>query len=103
MTIVNEVMKVVVLHDCLRDGRHRDAHVCVVFGLHWCAQIKVLEVTHHAACTCCGEDTVEEELGGHDISCFGADVPEVLNAVATHGPSHAVRVGFFGLVGTDDA
>ena len=74
-----------------------------MFGLHWCAQIKVLEVTHHAACACCGEDTVEEELGSRNISCFGADTPKVLNAVATHSPSHMVRVGFFGLVGADDA
>ena len=32
VTIVDEVMEVVVLHDCFGDGRHRDAHVCIVFG-----------------------------------------------------------------------
>jgi len=72
----------------------------------WAALVcpdKVLEVTHHAACAGCGKDTVEEELGGHNISSFSAYVPKVLNGVAAYSPSYAVWVGFFRPVGADNA
>ncbi len=60
MTIVDEGMEVVMVHDIGRNNGDQNVHVSVIGGLHGGAQIEVFDVTHHAAATRHGYNTVKE-------------------------------------------
>jgi len=62
MAMVDQTVELVMVHDFVREHGHRDVHVGVVLGLHWCAQIKIFEVVHHALGVGSGDDTVKEDL-----------------------------------------
>ncbi len=95
VSIVDKVVELVVFHDRVGNGQDGDVHVGIIGQWHGCAEVKVFEVTHHASCTWCGDDAIEKEFCGDDVSSFGADIPKIFDLVATHGPAYVVGVGFF--------
>jgi hypothetical protein len=64
-------------HDGGRDIGNRDAHVFV--PSHGGAKIEILDVNAHEFGGGRGEDTIEEDLGGGDVSSWGANLSGVLN------------------------
>jgi len=86
------------VHDFVREHGHRNAHVSVIFGLHWCAQVKIFEIAHHALGIGHVDDAVEEDLDCGQISSFGADVASVVNVIVAHSPMDAVWAFFFGAI-----
>jgi len=48
------------LHDIRWDDTNWDLHVGIILWLHGSAQVKILEVPHHALCIGCGDDAVEQ-------------------------------------------
>ena len=103
VSIVDKVVELVVFHDRVGNGRDGDAHVGVIGWWHGCAKVKVFEVANHASHARCGDDTIEKEFCGDYVGGFGADIPEVFNLVAAHGPVYAVWGGFFRPVSADYA
>jgi len=103
VTVVDKVMQFVVIHDCWGNNSDRDAHVGIVGGLHGCAKVEILEVTHHAPRAGGGDNTVEEEFGSDDVGSFGADIAQVFNLVTTNGPPDMMRHRFFRSMGAYNA
>lgn len=103
VSVADKVVEIVVVHDCVGNGRDRDAHVGVISWWHGCAKVKIFEVAYQALRTRCGDDAVEKQFCSDYVSCFGADIPEVFNLVAAHSPADAVWVGFFRPVSADYA
>jgi len=62
MAMVDQAVKLVMVHDVVREHGHRDVHVSIVLGFHWCAKVKIFEVAHHALGIGHGDDAVEEDL-----------------------------------------
>jgi len=91
------------LHDALREGGKGDPHVCIILRWHWGTQVEVLEVAHHASSIWSGQDAVEKEFSGDEVSGFGADIAVILNSVAADGPACAVWYRLFGVVCAHDA
>ncbi len=76
MAIVDEGMKVVMVHDIRRDDSDRNAHVRIVSRLHGGAQVKILDVAHHAAPAGGGHHAVEEQFGSDDVAVLVLTLPE---------------------------
>jgi len=81
MTIVDNGVEIVVLHDVRRKDCNWDAHVGIVGGLHGGAQVEIFEVTHHVFGTGGGHNAVEEELCGDDVCGLGADIAQIFDSI----------------------
>jgi len=53
MAFVDDGVQIVVVHDFGWQDSDGDAHVGIILRWHGCAQVEVLEVTHHAMCPQC--------------------------------------------------
>ncbi len=84
VSVADKVVEIVVVHDCVGNGRDRDAHVGVISWWHGCAKVKIFEVAYQALRTRCGDDAVEKQFCSDYVSCFGADIPEVFNLVGRY-------------------
>jgi len=102
MPIVHQITELVMLHDISWDDANWDLHVCIVPRLHGHAQIKVLEVPHHASCIGCGNDTVEQQFCSNQVSCLGADIAIILYTITSHSPSDTVQDFLFWSVSTNN-
>jgi len=101
MAIVDESMKIVMVHNVGRNDGNQNVHVSIIGRLHGGAQIKVLDVAHHALPTRCGHDTVEEQLGCDEVCSFGANVTRIFDMVITNSPPDAMQDILFGAMSTD--
>jgi len=93
VSVVDFVMKLVVIHDLVWNVFDRDAHVFV--SGHWGAQVEVLEITGHEFSIGRGQDTVDKALDSSEPGCFGAGVVGVVDSIATTGPTNAAGVILF--------
>ncbi len=103
MAIVDKVMEIVMVHDCVGNGGDVDVHVSIISGWHGCAEVKIFKITDQASRAWCGDDAIEKEFCSDDIGSFGADVTTVFDPIAAHSPLDAVWVGFFRPVCTNNA
>jgi len=103
VAIVDKGMQLVVVCDVRREDCHWDAHVSIVSRLHGGSEVEIFEITHHALGTGDGNDAVEEQFGGNEVSSFSADIASIFNMVATNSPLHVMWDGFFRPVCTDNA
>ena len=86
------LLEVVLVDDVLWDVGYFQLHV---FGaVHWCVQIKILDVDRHETCTLCGDDAVEQHFHCHHIGRWSAAIVGVIDAVADDGESYPVWVFF---------
>jgi len=102
MAIVDECMKIVMIHDVSRNDGNRNAHVGIIGRLHGGAQVKVFDVTHHAASGRCGHGTVEEQFGCDEVHSFCADITRIFDMVATNKPLDMMWDGLFWAMSTND-
>ena len=72
--------------------RHLEVHV--LGANHWCVEVEVFDVDGHESCTFCGDDTVEENLGGQHVSCGCAAIARISNSVAANRKADAIWVIF---------
>ena len=79
----DNVLKVVLIYDFLRDHADVDAHILV--SLHGGVEIEVPHIHGHKLGFVGGEDMVDEDFGEWEIRCSGADISWILDEVATDG------------------
>jgi len=101
MAIVDKGMKIVMVHDVGRNNSDQNAHVSIIGRLHGGAQVKVLDVAHHALSARCGHDTVEEQLGSDEVCSFGADITRVFDTITTDSLPDSMQDGLFRAMSTD--
>ncbi len=102
MAIVDESMKIVMVHNVGRNDGNQNVHVSIIGRLHGGAQVKVLDVAHHALSTGVGHNTVEEQLGSDEVHIFGADTARIFDMVTTNSPPDMMQDSLFGAMSTDN-
>ncbi len=68
MAIVDKGMQVVVVHDGRGKDCHRDVHASIVSRLHGGSKVEIFEITHHAVGAGGGNDAIEKQFGGDEVS-----------------------------------
>ncbi len=91
------------VHNVGRNDCDQNVHVSIIGGLHGGAQVKVLDVTHHAVSAGCGHNTVEEQFGSDEGRGLGADISRIFDAVTTNSLLDMMWDSLFWVMGTHDA
>jgi len=60
MSMVYQCMELILLHDIWWDDTNGDLHIGIVSQLYGSAQVKILEVPHHASYIGHGDNAVEQ-------------------------------------------
>jgi hypothetical protein len=80
-----------------------EQYTCVLEPFHGGVEIEVGNVHCHELGVGCGDHTVEEALGGDNVSSGSADFARVVNAVAADGEADAAIFLFLWLDFDNDA
>ncbi len=98
---VGDVLEVVFFDDVF--GKQVELHSEVFVPRHRRHEVEIFEVYRHEFCIQCGYDAVEVYLDGDDVSGWGTAVVGIIDHVAAHGDSSAIRVLLFRAVRAKDA
>ncbi len=97
---IDDVLEVVFFDDVF--GKQVELHSEVFVPRHQRHEVEIFEVYHHEFCIQSGYDAVEEYLDGDDVGGWGTAVVEIIDQIAAHGDSPAIRVLLFRAVHTND-
>ncbi len=103
MAIVDESMEVAMVHNVGRNDGNQNVHASIIRRLHGGAQVKVFDVTHHAASGRCGHGTVEEQFGCDEVHSFCADIAGIFDVVAANSPLDMMWDSLFWAMHTNNA
>jgi len=92
MAIVDQVVDIVMFHDFVRVHVHGDLHVCIIFGFHGCAQIKIFHIA--IVYVALGVEMMPLKSILTEAGSFCVDITGKVYMLATSCPPHLVW-GFF--------
>jgi hypothetical protein len=90
---IGDVLEVVFFNDVF--GKQVELHSEVLVPQHWRHEVEIFEVYSHEFCIQCGYDAVEEYFDGDDVGSWGTTVVRIIDKIAAHGDSCAIRVLLF--------
>ena len=90
---IGDVLEVVFFDDVFR--KQVELHSEVFVPRHRRHEVEIFEVYCHELCIQSGYDAVEEYLDGDDVGGWGTAVVGIIDQIAAHGDSRAIRILLF--------
>jgi hypothetical protein len=101
--IFDEGSEVIFCHDVVWDGPGWDIEIFILAGvIKRSDEVEIGQVKAEEGGRWSGDDAVEQELGGGEVSCWGVGFTVVVDEVASDGETDAIVVCFLrAMIGAD--